>query len=209
MTSNGCDASFVEVDGTFPPSLVLVRWTVKRPEATDPPMSYDYTMWTVEQLRKECTSRKIRVSRKTTDDERIPRLFTFDEYQLSLIAEAVDLVPASGSCSGPRSKHCCIRMLTMLFSDMNVTRFAETRAKLTRQQLDAGETHANSVFWRDFTPDINTNRTYFNRLLSASARLASLDPSVIVEYTTVELYDCTLEVSAYSCKLHLVRRARR
>jgi hypothetical protein len=162
---------------------------VKNPGTTAPPTSDDYTQWPVEQLRKECTSRKLRVSRKTRAEERIKKLVAFDEYQLSSIAEVVESAPLSKSSTGPRSKHCCARVLTMVFSDAYATRFAETGGRVTRKQLDAGETHANSLFYQDFTLDLNSNRTDFNRLHSASARLAQLDPSVVVTHTAAELYD--------------------
>ncbi|KAG3100567.1 hypothetical protein PI125_g14693 [Phytophthora idaei] len=134
-------------------------------------------------------SRKIRVNRKTSADERIKLLVEFDEYHLNLIAKTVDSMPSPGCCSGTRSKNCCVRMLTMLFSDEHATQFAQTGGKLTRQHLDAGEIHAKSAFWRDFTADFNNNRTEFNCLLSANARFAELDHSVVGEHTAVELYD--------------------
>lgn len=118
----------------------------------------------------------------------------FEEYQLSLIAEVVDSVASPESSAGPLSKHCCVRMLIMLFSDEYLFRrvrhrIRETGGRVTPQQLDAVETNAKSAFWRKFTSDFNTNRTDFNSLHSADGRLAGLNPSKIVKHTRLQLFD--------------------
>ncbi|KAE8916087.1 hypothetical protein PF005_g8227 [Phytophthora fragariae] len=112
IESADCEAI---TDETTTSSPRLLRWTVKKPGITTPPTSDDYTQWTVEQLRKECTSRKLRVSRMTPTEERIIKLVAFDGYQLSLIAQLVESAPLSKASTEPRSKHCCARVLTMLF----------------------------------------------------------------------------------------------
>ncbi|KAE9223320.1 hypothetical protein PF004_g12550 [Phytophthora fragariae] len=55
-TSSGGNEESV-VENAISPPPVLVRWTVKKPGATAPPTTNEYTAWTVEQLKKECTSR--------------------------------------------------------------------------------------------------------------------------------------------------------
>ncbi|KAG3140924.1 hypothetical protein PI126_g15742 [Phytophthora idaei] len=86
MASNDCGAVTEEADTAVP---VLVRWTLEKPRTTAPPKSDDYTTWTVKQLRKERTSRKIRLNRKTSTDERIKLLVELDEYHLDLIAKTL------------------------------------------------------------------------------------------------------------------------
>ncbi|KAG6955636.1 hypothetical protein JG688_00011797 [Phytophthora aleatoria] len=39
----------------------VTKWTVKRPGSVVPPTCNDYDSWTVAQLRKECTERKLRL----------------------------------------------------------------------------------------------------------------------------------------------------
>ncbi|KAE9037703.1 hypothetical protein PR001_g5924 [Phytophthora rubi] len=112
MESADCEAITDEMTTSSPR---LLRWTVKKPGITTPPTSDDYSQLTVVQLRKECTSRKLRVSRMTPTEERIMKLVAFDEYQLSLIAQLVESAPLSKASTEPRSKHCCARVLTMLF----------------------------------------------------------------------------------------------
>ncbi|KAI9994063.1 hypothetical protein PInf_016626 [Phytophthora infestans] len=118
------------------------------------------------QLRKECTSRNLRLSRQTSAEERIKHLVGFDELHRSMVASTLESGGGTGNSKAYPSKNSCVRLLTILFSDKYATRFAETGNKPTRQQLDASDTHANSIFWRDVALDFNGNRMDFNTLLS-------------------------------------------
>ncbi|KAF4045780.1 hypothetical protein GN244_ATG01825 [Phytophthora infestans] len=153
------------------------------------PTSDDYNTWSVEQLRKECTSRNLRLSRQTSAEERIKHLVGFDELHRSMVASTLESGGGTGNSKAYPSKNSCVRLLTILFSDKYATRFAETGNKPTRQQLDASDTHANSIFWRDVALDFNGNRMDFNTLLSDDVRFAWFDCSVIVVQEVGTLYD--------------------
>ncbi|KAG6576413.1 uncharacterized protein IUM83_08881 [Phytophthora cinnamomi] len=135
---------------------VSALWTVVDPGKTTPPTSDDYSPWTVEQLRQECTSRKLRLGRKASVEERVKRLHQFDELHRSMVSAT--LASAAGDSSEFSATSGSIRLLNVLFSDMFALRFARIGDKPLRAQLDAGETHSNSTFWRDVTSEFNTNR---------------------------------------------------
>jgi hypothetical protein len=169
------------------PTVVSAYWTVKDSGTTSPPLSHDYSTWTVEQLRKECTSRKLRLTRKTPAADRVKHLKEYDAYHHALLEARID--SATSKATAPRSKHCCIRLLNVLFSDLFAVRFASIDDTPTRQQLDAGDIHAGSSFWRDVTVEFNTNRIDFNKLISSDVRFDGVDTSVIVVHDAGSLCD--------------------
>ncbi|KAE9021880.1 hypothetical protein PR001_g13275 [Phytophthora rubi] len=145
------------------PAVVSAYWAVKDNRTTTPPVSDDYSTWTVGQLRKECTSRKLRMTRKTSAADRVKHLKEYDAYHHAHLEATID---SGTSKAAPRSKHCCIRLLNLLFSDLFAVRFASIGDTPTRQQLDTGDIHSGSSFWRDVTVEFNTNRTDYNKLIS-------------------------------------------
>ena len=70
--------------------VIAANWAVKKPEAVPAPTSENYTSWSVEQLRKECTSRNLRLYRKMSSEERIKRLLAFDDLHRSLVTAALE-----------------------------------------------------------------------------------------------------------------------
>eukprot|EP00644_Phytophthora_capsici_P019481 jgi/Phyca11/133437/e_gw1.471.1.1 len=164
-------------------SAVSANWTVKDAGSTAPPSSDDYSTWTVEQLRKECTSRKLRLSRKTPGPARVKYLLEFDEAHRAVVGKV--LTPNSLL----QSKNCVFRLMNVLFSDKLASRFAQTGNTATRKQLDAGDINAGSTFWRDVVSEFNTNFSDYNQLLSSNARFANIDTSMIVIHDVVTLYD--------------------
>ncbi|KAF4135085.1 hypothetical protein GN958_ATG15755 [Phytophthora infestans] len=123
-------------------SVVSALWTVVDPGKTTPPISDDYSLWAVEQLRKECTSRKLRLGRKTSVADRVKHLCEFDALHCSMISATL----ASADGVSVPSNNCTIRLLNVLFSDTFAPRFARIGDKPSRQQLDAGETHGTPHF---------------------------------------------------------------
>ncbi|KAE9111718.1 hypothetical protein PF005_g11389 [Phytophthora fragariae] len=168
------------------PADVSAFWTVKDNGTTSPPVSDDYSTWTVEQLRKECTSRKLRMTRKTSAADRVKHLNDYDAYHHAILEATID---SGTSKAAPRSKHCCIRLLNLLFSDLFAVRFASIGDTPTRQQLDTGDIHSGSSFWRDVTVEFDTNRTDYNKLISPDVRFDGVDASVIVVHDAGSLCD--------------------
>lgn len=100
-----------------------VNWTVEDPGSITPSTSNDYGTWTVEQLRKECTSRKLRLSWKPSADKRVQQLLRFDAVRQSM-QTSIGTDPASASA--PRKTgNCAFRLLNILFSDGFSARFVQ------------------------------------------------------------------------------------
>ncbi|KAE8876346.1 hypothetical protein PF005_g13754 [Phytophthora fragariae] len=170
-------------------------WTVADLGKIPPPTSDDYSCWTVEQLRKECTSRKMRLGRKTSVEEPVQRLLQFDELHRSMVSATLASTAGGSSDLSPSSGNDNIRLLNVLFSDTFAERFARIGDKPSRVQLDAGETHRNSTFWRDVTSEFNTNRTDYNALFSSDIRFEGVDASVAVIHGAVSLYEMWKDVN--------------
>ncbi|KAG6967096.1 hypothetical protein JG687_00004465 [Phytophthora cactorum] len=62
------------------------NWTVKHPGKVIPPTSNDYESWTVMQLRKECTERKLQLTRTTSKQDQIRHLWSYDVTKRSVQA---------------------------------------------------------------------------------------------------------------------------
>ncbi|OWZ15544.1 hypothetical protein PHMEG_00010797 [Phytophthora megakarya] len=88
-----------------------------------------------------------------------------------------------------------ISLLNVLFSDTFAARFARIRDKPYRQQLDAGETHGNSTFWRDIASAFNTKRTDYNDLISTDMRVEGVDASVGDIHSAAKAYDVWKDVN--------------
>ncbi|OWZ03402.1 hypothetical protein PHMEG_00024872 [Phytophthora megakarya] len=166
-------------------TTVSALWTVVYPGKTTTPTSDDYVAWTVEQLRKECTSRKLRLGRKTSVADRAKHLREFDALHRSMVSATL----SSADGSSVSLNNCTVRLLDVLFSDTFAPRFARIGDKPSRQQLDAGDTHGNSTFWRDVASEFNTNRTDYNDLISTDMRLEDVDASVVVIHSAAKAYD--------------------
>ncbi|GMF43660.1 unnamed protein product [Phytophthora fragariaefolia] len=169
---------------------VASLWTVVDPGKTTPPTSDDYSHWTVEQLRKECTSRKMRLGRKTSVEERVQRLLQFDEPHRSMVCTTLTSATGGSSELSPSSGNGSIRLLNVLFSGTFAERFARIGDKPSRAQLDAGETHSNSTFWRDVTSEFNTNRADYNALFSSDVRFEGGDASIAVIHGAANCTKC-------------------
>ncbi|GMF44528.1 unnamed protein product [Phytophthora fragariaefolia] len=154
---------------------VSANWTVKEAGGITPPTSDDYGTWTVEQLRKECTSRKLRLSRKTSSADRVKHLTEFDAVHLAIVGTVMGSQTPGGADGQPLSKHCIFRLVNVLFSDVFAARFAETGNTPTRQQLDVSDVNATSSFWRDVGSEFNTNRADYNQVMSTHARFENID----------------------------------
>lgn len=125
---------------------VVTKWTVKNPGKTPIPTTNDYTRWTIDQLRMECSSRKKKIKRNIVGekDTRVSCLQENDNDRELAIA-AVDPV-AWRLC---KTDHTTIRLLNVLFSDQFVDRLTKSEDAATRAQLDTREVAGNSPFWKD------------------------------------------------------------
>ncbi|ETI47812.1 hypothetical protein F443_08086 [Phytophthora nicotianae P1569] len=155
-----------------------------------PPTTNDYGKWTVVQLRKECTERKLRLKRTVSKPDQIRHLTEYDAAKRA-VQSSVDeenlLDP-----SQRKKKHCPIRLLNVLFSDQFAGRLGASDDAATREQLDAGEVNAKTKFWQDVGDEFWNNTSDFNNICDDAAsnpRFATIDPSVIVQHDSAKLFE--------------------
>ncbi|KAF4142395.1 hypothetical protein GN958_ATG08571 [Phytophthora infestans] len=165
-------------------SVVSALWTVADPGKTTPPISDDYSLWTVEQVSKGVHEPKASPRQENN-------LCEFDALHRSMISATL----ASADGVSVPSNNCTIRLLNVLFSDTFAPRFARIGDKPSRQQLDAGKTHGNSSFWRDVASEFNSNRTDHNDLFTSDARFEGVDASVVVIHSATKAYDMWKDVN--------------
>ncbi|KUF86473.1 hypothetical protein AM587_10007099 [Phytophthora nicotianae] len=95
-----------------------------------------------------------------------------------------------------KKKHCCIRLLNVLFSDRFATRLASSDDDATRDQIDTGEVNQNTSFWKEVAKEFQTNTTDYNGLFTFNdPRYIGIDPSVIVQDDAPRLNNMWKEVN--------------
>ncbi|ETL41107.1 hypothetical protein L916_07838, partial [Phytophthora nicotianae] len=135
-----------------------------------PPTTNDYGKWTVVQLRKECTERKLRLKRTVSKPDQIRHLTEYDAAKRA-VQSSVDeenlLDP-----SQRKKKHYPIRLLNVLFP-------TSLRGAWVHQMT---QQHANN----------STQESDFNNICDDAAsnpRFAAIDPSVIVQHDSAKLFE--------------------
>ncbi|KAE9051285.1 hypothetical protein PR001_g1599 [Phytophthora rubi] len=167
----------------------MFNLAIKSSGAVVPPTNDDYASWTVMQLRKECTERKLRLSRKVPKAEQIRRLRDYDAMQ-----RAVQATVDEENVLGPslrKTKYCIIRHLNIIFADRIAERLASSDDAATRDQIDAGEVNHKTAFWREVAAEFLSNTTDFNNLFDLASndpRFHGINPSVIVGHGVARLY---------------------
>ncbi|KAF4127332.1 hypothetical protein GN958_ATG23480 [Phytophthora infestans] len=154
----------------------------------------DYASWTVDQLRKECSERKLRVPRKLDKLVLVEHLKRHDVTRRAVQATVDDENLLDPSLR--KTKHCCIRLLNVIFSDRFATRLASSDDAATRDQIDTSEVNQNTSFWKEVAKEFQTNTTDYNGLFTFNdPRYIGVDPSVIVQHDAPRLYDMWKKVN--------------
>ncbi|KAF1777640.1 SAP domain [Phytophthora cactorum] len=155
-----------------------------------PPTCNDYDSWTVAQLRKECTERKLHRKRTTSKPDQIRHLRDYDAAKRAVqssIDEENLLDPTKR-----KTKYCPIRLLNVSVFDHFAERLASSDDAATREQLDVGEVNAKTTFWKEVGVEYRENTDDCNKLYEEAAgnpHFASIDPSIIVKHDTPNLFE--------------------
>ena len=108
---------------------VSKKWTGPINGKTKPPHSDVYEEWSAEQIRKECTSRRMQVPKRANKCDHIKLLEQFDTLSDSLGNDInqhlLPTLPDGTSKQASRSKHCNFRLLNILFGDRLCERFSK------------------------------------------------------------------------------------
>ncbi|ETO73532.1 hypothetical protein F444_10526 [Phytophthora nicotianae P1976] len=127
-------------------ATVSSKWTVtinltalKRP--VHPPTSEDYNEWSLDQLKLECTARKLNVVKNTKKVDRAMILDAWDANKGSveaLLLRQQQQTKGGGGVEYKRTKGCMFRLLNVLFSDHFFEAFLATGNQLSREEIDQG-----------------------------------------------------------------------
>ena len=108
----------------------LMKWTVNKSTKTPIPTSYNYSNWTVDQLRRDCSKRKIKVYRKESKDQYVIRLMEFDGIKGVTKKASVPDAPK-------KTKNFTFHLINVVFSDEFEVKVGEMGKTISREQLDA------------------------------------------------------------------------
>eukprot|EP00644_Phytophthora_capsici_P019361 jgi/Phyca11/48913/gw1.259.1.1 len=104
-----------------------------------------------------------------------------------------------------KTKHCCIRLLNILFSDSFAVRLASSDDAATRDQIDSGEVNQNTCtkFWKDVAHALRSNLIDFNGLFVVdNPRFGGIDPAYIVPHDAPRLYEMWKTVNSKYVKAY-------
>lgn len=124
-------------------AVAAANWSV-RGGKLPPPTSDDYNLWTVDQVRRECTARKITLSRSVSKQERIAELVRSNQYKAAVCREARGA--EQDEQASRKTKNRAVRLLNVLFSDRFAPQFATLGNHATRRDLDTKTTGVPSAF---------------------------------------------------------------
>ncbi|KAE8956969.1 hypothetical protein PR002_g31311 [Phytophthora rubi] len=181
---------------------VSSKWTAVQKAGSKrkvpPPSSDDYSTWTVDQLKLECTSRKLAVAKNTNKSDRVTILRGYDDSRVSmeLLLESQRLGKrgrgANEDTAERRSRHCLYRLLNVLFSELFFARFITSGDSLTRRELDDG----GRRFWEEVAEAFNTANDDFDRLVSSDSLFEGIQPHQITTHSAAKLKSMWKECSA-------------
>eukprot|EP00644_Phytophthora_capsici_P018798 jgi/Phyca11/132227/e_gw1.143.14.1 len=183
-------------------ATTTTKWTAKqKPDskrAVLPPTSDDYSEWTVDQLKLECTARKLSVAKNTKKEDRVSILNAYDQSKggVALLLERQRLGKRTKSCSetneARRTKHCVFRLINVLFSDEFFDKFVSSGNQLTRKELDEGGRN----FWESVAAAFNTANETYDRLVSDDSLFDGISPDQITVHSAAKLKSMWKDVHA-------------
>ncbi|KAF4129576.1 hypothetical protein GN958_ATG00101 [Phytophthora infestans] len=150
---------------------VMYNGTMNLEEAESCLMAFE-----AKQLRTECYLRQLRIVKKDPDanDHKsgyvallMQQKRAFSEMQRLGVEEGQAKCGVVGYKR--RTRHCMLRLLNVMFSDLFAHRLPEIDARATRAELDTNMTQEKSTFWTDFHSAYLSSRPEFSKLVSPLA----------------------------------------
>ncbi|RLN46980.1 hypothetical protein BBJ28_00010039 [Nothophytophthora sp. Chile5] len=190
----------LKTKGNMADDATSSKWTViaaldPRKRMVPPPTSDDYALWTLDQLKLECTARKLNVVKNTRKQERVMLLRAYDankEGVKVLLQRQRKRSQRTSEEEQRRTSGCMFRLLNVLFSLLFFDRFLSLGNLLRRDELDEGGT----TFWIDVTTAFCADTTEYDSLISDDAVFEGVDPSVHVAHSSDKLKRMWKEVAS-------------
>lgn len=158
------------------------KWTAKQKPRSKrfvpAPTSDDYSQWTVDQLKLECTQRRLEVAKTTNKEGRVRVLNMFDQNTTAM----KDIIDGQRQVNrrkqdkpddDRRKPGSMIRLVNVLFSDKFLEEFLRTGDSLTRAQLEAG----GHIFWDNVACEFNADKSEYDVFIKTDERFRHVDPS--------------------------------
>lgn len=159
---------------------VSTKWTVANPGKLQPPETDDYDEWTNDQLRKECTQRKFKLSRNVTKEVRLAKLMEYDRIKEGI--ESGVIVEDTR-----KTKNCATRLMNVLFSDKFCDRVSCLGDTLSRRDLDTKNSNKTDLWKEILTDFLDPSKEEYGVLVSTDERLQVLDPTIIIQHDAGKL----------------------
>ncbi|KAE9334446.1 hypothetical protein PF008_g13960 [Phytophthora fragariae] len=174
-------------------AVISARDTTKR--LIPPPTSDDYADWTLDQLKLECTARKLNVMKNTRKQERVKLLRAYDantEGVEVLLRRQRKRSRRTSEEEPRRTSGCMFRLINVLFSLLFFDRFISLGNLLRRDELDEG----GSTFWMDVATACCSDASDYDGLISDDAVFEGIDPSMHVAHSAEKLKRMRKEVAS-------------
>ncbi|RLN92004.1 hypothetical protein BBJ28_00019521 [Nothophytophthora sp. Chile5] len=160
-----------------------------------PPTKDDYTQWTVAQLRNESSNRSLGLQRKGTTTEEYIKKLEEDDITRHSVDVAVNDDDGNLPIDLYKTKHCCPRLLNVLFSDKFSVRFGLLGDKATRQQFDTGDFNKNAVLWKEGMVEFHSNTRDYNEVCADDPLFEKIRPSTIVPHCAAKFIDMWKDIN--------------
>ncbi|KAH9095911.1 hypothetical protein Ae201684P_010121 [Aphanomyces euteiches] len=197
--------ALLDDDSTENAPLVSRKWTAtQKPNSKRviaPPTSDDYSHWTVDQLKLECTQRKLDVAKGTNKEGRVKVLNMYDQNTAAVTAlinsqRIVHRKRNQGDADDRRRAGSMLQLINVLFSDSIFEEFMGTGDRFTRKQLDEG----GHKFWATVADELNSANLEYDKLIAYDASVTELHPSDEGILSAVKLSTMWKELSGQFAK---------
>ncbi|ETP27513.1 hypothetical protein F442_23208 [Phytophthora nicotianae P10297] len=176
-------------------------WTVRdellrrRKKIVPIPTREAYESWSLDQLKLECTSRKLNAVKNTNKEGRVALLNAYDMHKLNTqntVQQQRSNARRGREEEEKRTKNCMFRLLNVLFSESFFNGLLTSGNQLSRSELDQG----GSTFWGDVATAFSEADVLYDTKVSSDAIFDDIDPSQTVVHSGAKLHRMWREVSS-------------
>ncbi|OWY92987.1 LOW QUALITY PROTEIN: hypothetical protein PHMEG_00037775, partial [Phytophthora megakarya] len=179
-------------------TTVSSNWTVtidlaslKRP--VRPPSSDEYSKWSLDQLKLECTASNPNVIKNTKNYDRVAILKAWnsnnDGVEALLLRQRKQMKDESHE-EAKRTKGCMFRLLNVLSSDLFYEALLRTGNQLSREEIDQKGSTA------DVAASFGADTDEFNIIISPESIFEDIDGSFAIVHSAAKLKRMWKEVSS-------------
>ena len=163
-------------------------WTHDKDYKGSVPEIDDYDKWSADQIRHECSSRKLGIKKGTNKDDRIVFLINHD----SMTSNLVPIISSPPPRSPTRSRSCIYCLLNILFDDKYCDNFSTLGNSFCRRDFDECKSFEQK-FWDSVAEAFKTDGMY-DVLLQTDELIKQFDSSRIIPHSSAKLESMWKEI---------------